>query len=166
MTPAAARIASHVVSIQPKKTSAARIVAMSSHASRRNSAVLRYRALSATIIRTRSAPRRPASASPSARDVEKGDRAASAAASTPATSTKAAARMSSCGSPPIGDATFAFSSRLPLGEQSRLQREHLSMLLGLGVVVAEQVQDPVDREQVQLVFEGMSGLAGLARGHL
>ena len=41
----------------------------------------------------------------------------------------------------------------PLGEQPRLQPEHLGVLLGLGVVVAEQVQDPVGEQQRELVLE-------------
>ena len=39
----------------------------------------------------------------------------------------------------------------PLGEQSRLEVEHLAVLVGLGVVVAEQVQDAVHGQQVELV---------------
>ena len=37
------------------------------------------------------------------------------------------------------------------------------MLLGLGVVVAEQVQDAVHREEVDLLLAGVAGLTALAR---
>jgi hypothetical protein len=40
--------------------------------------------------------------------------------------------------------------RAPVGEQLGLQAEHLGVLLGLAVVVAEQVQHAVRGEQLQL----------------
>ena len=46
-------------------------------------------------------------------------------------------------------------------QQLALQLEHLPLLLGLGVVVAEQVQDAVRREQQQLLLGGVAGLGGL-----
>ena len=56
----------------------------------------------------------------------------------------------------------------PLGEQPRLQPEHLGVLLGLGVVVAEQVQDAVDGQQVDLVADraGLARASGLPLGDL
>ncbi|OLT04198.1 hypothetical protein BJF90_23955 [Pseudonocardia sp. CNS-004] len=54
----------------------------------------------------------------------------------------------------------------PVGEQLGLQAEHLPLLLGLGVVVAEQVQHAVHGEQVHLVGERVARLAGLRPGEL
>ena len=56
--------------------------------------------------------------------------------------------------------------RDPLGQQPRLQPEHLRMLLGLGVVVAEQVQDPMGQQQGDLVLARVPGRVGLALRHL
>ena len=55
---------------------------------------------------------------------------------------------------------------LPGGQQPVLQAEHFRVLLGLGVVVAEQVKDSVRAEQVDLVLHLMAGLGGLHLGHL
>ncbi len=49
-------------------------------------------------------------------------------------------------------------------EQPPLQREHLLLVLGLGVVVAEQVQDAVGREQQHLLLGGVARGLRLARG--
>ena len=48
-----------------------------------------------------------------------------------------------------------------LFENAVLQPEHLLLLLRLGVVVAEEVQDTVDREHREFVVEGASCLFGL-----
>ena len=47
-----------------------------------------------------------------------------------------------------------------------LQGEHLLLLVGLGVVVAEQVQHPVHGQQRELVPERMSGRLSLFGGEL
>src|SRR5580704_17930081 len=54
----------------------------------------------------------------------------------------------------------------PRVQQPVLQAEHSRVLVGLPVIVAEQVQDPVGAEQVDLVRSGMAGLLGLRRGDL
>ena len=53
--------------------------------------------------------------------------------------------------------------RPPALEQLLLQPEHLPLLLGLRVVVAEQVQDAVGGEQLQLVVDGVAGGGAPAR---
>jgi hypothetical protein len=40
------------------------------------------------------------------------------------------------------------------------------VLFGLGVVITEQVQDPVHAEQLELVLGGVAGLRGLLRRDL
>ena len=51
-------------------------------------------------------------------------------------------------------------------QQLGLQPEHLALLVGLGVVVAEQVQDAVGAQQVQLGLGGVPGLDRLLGGDL
>src|SRR4051794_8019875 len=51
----------------------------------------------------------------------------------------------------------------PLLDEPRLQLEHLPLLLRLGVVVAEQVQDAVGAEQVQLGLGRVAGRGRLVR---
>ena len=54
----------------------------------------------------------------------------------------------------------------PGGEQLVLQPEHGGVLIGIGVVVAEQVQDSVHAQQLKLVLSRMAGLTCLRRGDL
>ena len=54
----------------------------------------------------------------------------------------------------------------PRAQQPVLQAEHLGALVGLRVVVAEQVQDAVHGEQFQLVLGAVAGVAGLNRRDL
>src|SRR5262249_61248889 len=54
----------------------------------------------------------------------------------------------------------------PAAHQSRLQLEHGLLLVGVAVVVAQQVQDAVRAQQVQLGLDRVAGLARLAGGHL
>ena len=51
-------------------------------------------------------------------------------------------------------------------EEVALEAEHLLLLLGLGVVEAEQVQEAVRREQQQLVHRGVPGGLRLRLGDL
>ena len=48
-------------------------------------------------------------------------------------------------------------------QELALELEHLALLVRLGVVEAEQVQDAVRREQQQLLVGGVAGLLGLVR---
>jgi hypothetical protein len=50
-------------------------------------------------------------------------------------------------------------------EQLALPGAHPGRLLGLGVVVAEDVEDAMDEEQGELVVEVAGVLGGLARRH-
>ena len=63
--------------------------------------------------------------------------------------------------PDVDDAHVRLPARLPRCQQRGLQAEHLLVLVGLGVVVAEQVQDPVHGQQVHLVPRAVAGLGGL-----
>src|SRR4051794_1540818 len=116
-------------------------MADTSQSSRSRIAVLRYGAGSASIVTSRLAPAWPSACSSSARARENDVSAASAAEKRPARTTSAAARTMIIG----GQRS---STTSPRGEQLVLQAEHLRVLLGLGVVVAEQVQDPVHGQQL------------------
>src|SRR6185437_1881769 len=50
-------------------------------------------------------------------------------------------------------------------QQLSLQVEHLPLLLRLGVVVAQQVQDAVGGQKQQLLLGRVTGVAGLPLGH-
>src|SRR3954454_22359349 len=114
-------------------------MADTSQSSRSRIAVLRYGAGSASIVTSRFEPAWPSACSSSARARENDVSAASAAEKRPASTTRAAARTTIIGS--RGGQRPSTAS--PRGEQLVLQAEHLRVILGLGVVVAEQVQDPV-----------------------
>src|SRR5690349_15549844 len=118
-------------------------IAEISHRSRSRIAVLRKGAGSASIETSRRAPVCPSACSSSARALENEVSAASAAEKRPASTTRAAARTMITGSAPG-------SALSPRGKQLVLEPEHLGVLLRLGVVVAEQVQDPVHGEQLEL----------------
>jgi hypothetical protein len=51
-------------------------------------------------------------------------------------------------------------------QQFALQAEHFCLLLGFGVVIAEQVEDSVRGQQQHLVLGGVPGTPGLDLGHL
>src|SRR3954454_2124659 len=143
-------------------TTVTRTIAAISQSIRRNSAVLRDRGGSSTISSRRPEPEWPSVAISSARALENEERAASALLNSPATSERTPASTSSQMSRMlIGSSRPAVP---PLLEQPGLQVEHLLVLVGLGVVVAEQVQDPVHREQLDLVLGGMPGLRRLPLG--
>ena len=50
---------------------------------------------------------------------------------------------------------------MPRLQQLVLGAEHGGVLFGLGVVIPEQVQDPVHAEQLELVLGGVASLDGL-----
>ncbi len=121
------------------------------------------------------APDLPCSAISSARALENDDSAASALLNSPASDDQHAGQdqqpdvdgahgpvLGRSGVDLVAGQHLALAGALPLGEQPGLEAEHLAVLLGLGVVVAEQVQDPVHGQQVDLVGGGVVGLAGLA----
>ena len=58
---------------------------------------------------------------------------------------------------PVRTETRSASWPTPLAQEPGLEAEHLLVLLGLGVVVAEQVQDAVHGEQVELVGGAVAG---------
>ena len=136
--------------------------------------VLRYGAGSSRMRPSRSAPPRFSSESSCARAREKDDTAASTLASTPA------ARASRTDETTSGTITTCSSARrsvirairlwipapLPLQQQPALHAEHLAVLVGRGVVVAEQVQDPVHGEQIDLVGRAVAGRRRLLRRDL
>ena len=51
-------------------------------------------------------------------------------------------------------------------QEAALEVEHLLLLLGLGVVVAQEVEDAVDGEQEHLLDGGVAGGQGLLGGDL
>ena len=97
--------------------------------------------------------------------------AASALASTPARTTSTMARTSSQMSAGAHRSSLARAAgpapAAPGGTSSAsnwlLQREHLALVRRLGVVVAEQVEDPVRAEQVELLLHGPLVLDRLGR---
>src|SRR5687768_11572805 len=99
---------------------------------------------------SRVAPGRPSVRICSARAREKRARDAWEAEKTPASRTSKVAGTRCQISAVIGvwSSSAGFLSRAPLVEQLALQDEHHRVLLPLGVVVAEEVQDAVDGEEV------------------
>src|SRR5688572_673097 len=116
---------------------------------------------------SRVAPGRPSVRISSARAREKPARAASAAEKTPASRTSRVAETSCQMSAVIGvgSSSAGFLGRAPLLEQLALQAEHHRVLLRLGVVVAEEVQDAVDGEEVDLGLTPVPGLLPLPLRH-
>src|SRR6476661_10423705 len=113
------------------------------------------------------APERPSSKSSCARTRDMRKIAASAAESRNATTMLTSAGRANCGNisvsrPRSGAGSVARGEERE--QQLALQLEHLAFLVGLGVVVAEQVQDAVRREQQHLLDRGVAGLGGLLRG--
>ena len=86
----------------------------------------------------------------------------------PASTTSTAATTSSRTSPLVIGVHRVPSAALLASrrEQLGLQAEHLALLLRLGVVVAEQVQDAVGAQQLQLVLGGVPGGAACRCGDL
>src|SRR6476661_5751525 len=147
-------------------------VAVISAPVRNNSSRFVYRGRSSVMLSSAAAPRRPSRVISSSRAGETMVIAASAAASSPAIGTSAAATtsnstsmLSTVGISPVRSTGQPGSMIAPGVEQFVLQPEHLPLLGGFGVVVAEQVQAAVHGEQVQLVVEGMTGLRRLRGGH-
>src|SRR5258708_8169376 len=73
-------------------------------------------------------------------------------------------RTAVCG--PGGSAAVPAALGPPGRQQPVLQAEHGSMLLGLGMVIPEQVQDALCGEQVDFVVNGMLGAPGSRGGNL
>src|SRR6478672_4745869 len=88
--------------------------------------------------------------------------AASEADRTKATTMLMSAGRTSCGST-LASGAGAVARREERQQQLALQLEHLTLLVGLGVVVAEQVQDAVRREEQHLLDRGVTRLDGLLR---
>src|SRR6478672_694227 len=112
------------------------------------------------------APDRPSSKSSCARTRDMRKIAASAAESRNAMTMLIRAGRTSCGSisvsrPRSGGGSVASGEERQ--QQLALQLEHLTLLVGLGVVVAEQVQDAVRREEQHLLDRGVTRLDGLLR---
>src|SRR3954447_5526091 len=59
----------------------------------------------------------------------------------------------------------AFGDARPLLDQPRLELEHLPLVVRLGVVVTEEVQDAVRAEQLQLGLGRVPGRGGLVGRH-
>src|SRR3954447_548147 len=146
-------------------TSVTMTIAVISQSIRRNRAVFKNRDGSAVMSSSRREPLRPSATSSSARTFDMEASAASTLEKNPATTTRTAAATRRTVSPGLIDCSFGTGpgeDPLPLRQQPRLQPEHLRVLLGLAVVVAEQVQDPVDGQQVDLVGLGVAGLSLVA----
>ena len=143
--------------------------------SRSSSATCRAR--SATTSSRASARLTPSRRISSTRALDTRCRAASIAANAPATGTSAIATTSRVIEPPLigsgssggvpgrGRAGHGLARRGPPAlEELLLEAEHLLLLLGLHVVVAEQVQDAVGGQQHQLVVHRVAGGARLPDG--
>src|SRR5438034_1431155 len=138
------------------------VVALSSQRSRSRSSRFRYFATSDATACSAPAPRTPSRAISSARAADTRDSAESVIANSPARTVSAAAQTSSMAALRSGRPARL---RLPPGQQPFLEPEHLALLLRFGVVVPEQVQYPVDGEQVQFVGGGVAGGGRLLRRH-
>src|SRR6478736_1477150 len=110
------------------------------------------------------APDRPSSQSSWARTRDMRKIAASEADRTKATTMLMSAGRTSCGST-LASGAGTVARREERQQQLALQLEHLALLVRLGVVVAEQVQDAVRRQQEHLLDRGVTRLDRLLRGH-
>src|SRR6478609_1062787 len=147
-----------------RATAATSTVAVSSAPVRRSSRRLVYRGRSLVISSSAAAPRRPSRSSSSTRAGDTMVIAASAAAHNPASGINAAARTSRTMSRESMVASPRPAGRVaPAFEQFVLQPEHLPLLGGFGVVVAQQVEHAVHGQQVKFGVERVPGLAGLVR---
>src|SRR5215207_8870681 len=160
ITPAVIRAAVQPAPQVSTATRATSVVAVSSHSSRSSNRSATWcgtlRATACSVL----APRTPSRTISVALASDTWLSAASVIAKTPASTTRPPAVTRSAGS-------FMRESDLgsPGLQQATLQAEHLPLLLGLGVVVPEQMQDAMDGEQVQLVLGPVPGGAGLPLGH-
>src|SRR3954452_17524038 len=186
MIAAAVSAPAHTGVITWTRATVSRTVATASAVSRSRSSRLTCRGRSATTLFSARAPGRPARTSDSTRARETELSAASAAAKTPASGTSRTAMTISgvitAGGSGVLEADGAqyrgvaaplglpgrglLAPGAPLPEQLVLQAEHLPLLVGLGVVVAQQVQHTVHGQQVQLVGQRVAGRAGLSPGEL
>src|SRR4051812_41889342 len=120
----------------------------------------------------------PSRRSSSTRALDTLCRAASMAAKTPASGTRQIAITSSVIAPEV-IGPYSSSARLagrrlaghglargrsPAVEELLLETEHLLLLVGLHVVVPEQVQHAMGGQQHQFVVHGMAGCTGLTDG--
>src|SRR5690349_13387878 len=115
------------------------------------------------------APRRPWVSRSAARERPIRESAASEAAATPAikvrrTATKAKLNMV------LPASTQAGSGLAPGGQECQqqlaLQGEHLLLVLGLGMIETQQVQDAVGGQEQQFLLEAVPGGPGLDLRHL
>src|SRR2546423_14539163 len=179
MMPMAVKPAPQAESMRSTHRTATTTVAAVSQATRSSSTRFSTRAGSSTSSLSRAAFGTPASTSSAARTRETRDSAASAQAETPATRTSATTARISQNSRAlirrafrrecpafVYDCSSSAGPGLPSSQQLLLPPEHLRLLVRLGVVVAEQVQDPVRGEQPQLVGGGVTGVLGLLHRHL
>src|SRR5690242_3180305 len=141
-----------------------RTAVVDSATTRRNAVTDRYAALSATMRDSALAPGRRSSSSSWARTRDIRQRAASAAESRKAAATlTSATKTSPVMTAPSGGGTPA--GREEGQQQLPLELEHLALLLGFRVVVAEQVQDPVRGQQQELLLGRVTGVGSLLGRH-
>src|SRR6187455_2374599 len=184
----ALRIPAHTGVIKRASATVSSTVAAVSATSRSRRSRLTCRGRSARTAASARAPARPSRTRDSTRARDTEFSAASAAADSPASGTSSAAmtiravgftgssdRRSGVVEPDGAEQSRVVATLglprgglvpggLPLREQRVLQAEHLAFLLGLAVVVPEQVQHAVHGEQRQLVPEAVACLAGLGGG--
>src|SRR6185437_1455431 len=169
MTTAVIRNARQSMPIQCTSTAATSTVAVIWPITRMSTSTDMYRDISASAAGSGPAPSpgvRPSSLAPA---LDTRSSAASALAHQPASATSASAARSS---QPMGFSLRPFwRLRVPVGarpgpQQLVLEREHGRVLLRLGVVEAEQVQDAVGAQQADLGPGLVPGLLGLGGGHL
>src|SRR3954447_15834419 len=180
------RVTGHAVPNSARATIVASAVAVSSQDSRSSRRRFVYRARSAMITASAGAPRRSSRTNSSTRAFETRERAESTQAMSPPSGTRQMAMISATTSEPLmrgdsptaarGVADLATGARQrrpdgpalgdprPLLHQPGLELEHLPLLIRLAVVVAEEVQDAVRAEQVQLGLGGVPGRRRLVGG--
>src|SRR3954453_15485170 len=149
----------HVDSTWPATASVTSTAAVASATTRRKGVTDRKAGESPTTVTSDFAPDRPSSKSSWARTRDMRKMAASAADSRNATTMLIRAGRANCGSISVSRGSQAArrsgARAVARGEereqQLALQLEHLAFLVGLGVVVAEQVQDAVRRQQQHLL---------------
>src|SRR5689334_13014814 len=135
-------------------------VADSSQMVRSRSSRFSERGGSARTCWRRTAPPRPSRTSSSTRTRDTRESATSRQARTAATSTNRTAKISGR-TLPANTSGARPAPLVPRRQQLALQAEHLGVLLGVAVVVAEQVQHTVRAEQLELVGRAVARLAGL-----